>query len=78
MKSEIDEYVMREVRRRREKMGLSQEALSYLIGRTSSCVGNIENGTRKYSVNHLNLLAIALRCRIQDFFPPEPILPKKK
>lgn len=78
MKSEIDEYVTSEIRRRREAMGLSQEALSYLIGRTSSCVGNIENGKRKYNVTHLNLLAIALKCSIKDFFPDEPLMPKKK
>ena len=76
MKSKIDEYVTREIRKRREEMGFSQEALSYRIDRTSSCVGNIENGTRKYNVTHLNLLAIALKCSIKDFFPNEPILPK--
>lgn len=69
---------MNEIRKRREAMGLSQEALSYLIGRTSSCVGNIENGTRKYNVTHLNLLAIALKCSIKDFFPDQPMPAKRK
>ncbi len=75
MKSEIDRYVTQAVRKRREELGISQEALSYLIGRTGTCIANIENGTRKYNVTHLNLIAIALKCSIKDFFPDKPILP---
>ena len=75
MKSEIDKYVIQAVRKRREEMGISQEALAYQIGRTGTCIANIENGTRKYSVTHLNLIAIALKCSIKDFFPESPIIP---
>ncbi|MCM1031284.1 MAG: helix-turn-helix transcriptional regulator [Oscillibacter sp.] len=75
MKSEIDKYVTQAIRKRRKELGISQEALSYLIGRTGTCVANIENGTRKYNVTHLNLIAIALKCSIKDFFPDKPILP---
>lgn len=73
MKSEIDKYVTQAIRKRREELGISQEALSYLIGRTGTCVANIENGTRKYNVTHIYLIAIALKCSIQDFFPNPPI-----
>ena len=77
MKSEIDKYVTQAIRKRREELGISQEALSYLIERTGTCIANIENGTRKYNVAHLNLIAIALKCCIKDFFPDKPILPAR-
>lgn len=78
MKSEIDRYVIQEVRKRREEKGYSQETLSYKIGRSATFVGNVESGKAKYSVTHLQLLALALGCLIQDFFPPTPTLPKEK
>lgn len=77
MKSEIDKYVTQAIRKRRKELGISQEALSYLIGRTGTCIANIENGTRRYNVTHLNLIAIALKCSIKDFFPDKPILPTR-
>lgn len=76
MKSEIDTYVTQAIRKRREALGISQEALSFKIGRTATCVANIENGTRKYTVTHLYLIAIALKCSVNDFFPDKPILSK--
>lgn len=69
MKSEIDLYVIQQIRRRREILGLSQEALSYRMGLTSSFVGNVESGRSKYAVRHLNMIAIILKCSIKDFFP---------
>lgn len=73
MKSAIDKYVTEAVRKRRKEKGISQEALSYLIGRTGTFIANIENGDRRYNVTHLNLIAIALKCSIKDFFPNNPI-----
>lgn len=73
MKSEIDIYVIQQIRRRREMLGLSQEALSYRMGLTSSFVGNVESGRSKYAVKHLNMIAIVLKCSIKDFFPDKTI-----
>lgn len=73
MKSEIDIFVIQEVRRRRERIGLSQEALSYRIGRSATFIGNVESGKAKYSVTHLNMLALVLKCSIKDFFPEKAI-----
>lgn len=69
MKSEIDIYVIKEVRKRREAMGLSQEALSYRIGRSATFIGNVESGKAKYSVTHLNMIALVLKCSVREFFP---------
>lgn len=76
MKSEIDTYVTQAIRKRREALGISQEALAYQIGRTGTCIANIENGTRKYTVTHIYLIAIALKCSVSDFFPDKPIFSK--
>ena len=73
MKSNIDIYVINEVRKRREEMMLSQEALSFRIGRCGTFVGNVESGKSKYSVTHLNLIALVLRCSTRDFLPHSPI-----
>lgn len=78
MKSEIDEYVAGKIRKRRELMNISQETLSYLIDRCGSFVGQVEGGRSKYNVTHLNLIAMALKCSVKDFFPDEPLVPKKK
>ncbi len=77
MKSDIDIYVINAVRKRRETLGISQEALSYRIGRCGSFIGNIESGTRKYSILHLNLIALELKCSIRDFFPEQPLTERK-
>lgn len=77
MKSDIDIFVINAIRKRRETLGISQEALSYRIGRCGSFIGNIESGTRKYSILHLNLIALELKCSIRDFFPEQPLAGKK-
>lgn len=69
MKSEIDIYVIQQVRRRREALGFSQETLSYKIGLSTSFIGCVESGKAKYSVKHLNMIAFVLKCSIKDFFP---------
>lgn len=73
MRTEFDLYVIDKVRERREELGLSQEALSYALGYSSTFISIRESGTKKYNVDHLNQLAKALRCSPREFLPEEVV-----
>lgn len=65
---------MNEVRKRRESLDMSQETLSFLIGKTHSFVGNVEcMSTKKYNFSHINAIAKAMKCSPKDFLPQEPL-----
>lgn len=71
-KTHIDLYVISEVRKRREELNLSQEALSDRVGYALTFVGERESGVKKYNLFHLNRLALALNCSPKDFLPEQP------
>lgn len=74
MKSDIDFYIMNEVRKKREALDMSQETLSFKIGKTHSFVSNVESNIEKrYNCTHLNDIAKALKCSPKDFFPQDPL-----
>ena len=74
MKSDIDIYIMNEVRKKREALEMSQETLSFKIGKTHSFVSNVEsNVEKKYNCTHLNSIAKILKCSPKDFFPQDPL-----
>lgn len=73
MRTEFDLYVIDRVRKRREELGLSQEALSYTLGYSSTFISIRESGTKKYNVDHLNKLAKALKCSPREFLPEAAI-----
>lgn len=47
MRTKFDLYVIDRVRKRREELGLSQEALSYALGYSSTFISIRESGTKK-------------------------------
>jgi len=58
----------------REKAGLSQPALGASIGASSSCVSNYETGLRRPSLTSAQLTRDALnkhgvKCDVDDLFP---------
>lgn len=73
--SDIEKYVISEVRKRRVKMGISQKDLAYLLETSTGFIGNIENPKyrAKYNLNHLNELAKILKCSPRDFLPDKPL-----
>lgn len=75
MKSEIDLFVIKEIRRRRKELGYSQRYLADCLNLSRSFIGNIENPKRasKYKIEHLNEIAKILKCSIKDFFPDNPL-----
>lgn len=53
---------------------MSQETLSFKIGKTHSFVSNVESNIEKrYNCTHLNDIAKALKCSPKDFFPQDPL-----
>jgi len=73
--TDIEKYVISEVRKRRISMGISQKELAYLLEMSVGFIGNIENPRyrAKYNLNHLNELAKILKCSPKDFLPEKPI-----
>ena len=73
--TDIEEYVINEVRKKRITMGISQKELAYLLEMSVGFIGNIENPKyrAKYNLNHLNELAKIFKCSPKDFLPEKPI-----
>jgi len=71
----IELYIIKEVKKRRIAKGFSQFTLSEKLNMNSSFVSHVESTNRraKYNLNHLNELAIALECSPKDFWPEEPL-----
>lgn len=76
MATKIEQYAIDQVKSKRLAMGLSQAALAADAGLSYGFIGNVESNKyrAKYNLNHLNALAIALKCSIYDFLPPQPIM----
>lgn len=59
----------REIRHRREMMGISQEFLADLCGLHRTYIGAIERGERNITLSTLLKLAEALDCELSDLIP---------
>lgn len=74
IKTDIEAYAINKVRELREKAGLSQSELAVLLNVSNGFIGQAEspNFPAKYNLNHLNQLAIILKCSVKDFLPEQP------
>lgn len=72
---QIELYIIRKVKEKREEKGISQAALSLAIGKSTTYISDVEaqSKTAKYNIKSLNIIALALGCSIKDFFPDHPI-----
>ena len=72
--ADIDWFIIERVRELR-KSKFSQTALSIEIGFAEGFIGRIENPNHSavYSPRHINLLANALKVKISDILPPNPL-----
>lgn len=72
--SQLDWYLINQVKKLRKEKGISQADLSVKMGFSEKLIGSIENPTlkAKYNISHLNLLAKALGCTITDLLPSKP------
>lgn len=78
MVSEIDRYVIQQVKERRIDKGVSQTTLAYELDVSPGFIGKIESGKyeKKYSVAQLNKLAFIFKCSPKDFLPEKPLKEK--
>lgn len=76
MKSPIGMYVAQKVREKRDAIGMSRQELADSLNLNESNLRRAEDPRLmvKYNLDHLNAIAIVLKCSICDFFPPKPIV----
>jgi len=67
-RSVIKHIFGKNVRREREKLGISQEALAELCGLHRTYIGSIERGERNVSIQNVEKIAIALGIKISKLF----------
>lgn len=66
-----EKQISRNIKSRRQKVGLTQEQIAKILGITMATYKNIENNPLKYSINKLTTIADALGCTIDDFLMHE-------
>ena len=73
-KSDIETYVINKVKEKREQQKLSQSELAAHLDVSNGFIGQAEspNHPTKYNLNHLNRLAVILKCSVKDFIPDKP------
>lgn len=73
--SQLDWYVINQVKKLRKKKGLSQSDLSVEMGFSEKLIGGVENPTllTRFNIRHLNLLAKALDCTLWELVPEVPL-----
>ncbi len=73
--TEVDKYVIQQVKAKRLALKLSQLTLSQKLGMSDSFISHVESDKKraKYNLNHLNELAKIFECSPKDFLPELPI-----
>ena len=71
LKSDIESFVIRKVKEKREFAKLSQSELAVKLEVSNGFIGQVESSKypAKYNLNHLNRLAIIFNCSPKDFLP---------
>jgi transcriptional regulator with XRE-family HTH domain len=74
-KSDIDLYVIGEIKRLRTERRISQARLGAMLDLSDAFIGQVESPrhTSKYSLDQLNRLAQLFGCSPRDFLPERPI-----
>ena len=73
--SEVDFYIIRNIREKRILAGMTQEELSIALGASESYIGNVENPKEPQKTNHRMLAKIArvLNVKLFDEIYPEKV-----
>ena len=73
--SELDQYVINQVKRIRKTKKYTQASLSFELHRSDGFIAQIESNITPahYNISHLNELAKILKCSIYEFFPKDPL-----
>ena len=74
-RGKIDIYIIDQVRRIRMEKGLSQEELSFRLGKAEGYITKFEshNTGKFYNSKMLNEIAKVLQCSPKDFMPDAPL-----
>lgn len=71
---ELYRFVGSEIRRRRERLGKTQDELALQIGLSRASVANLEAGRQAVPLHHLVEIAAVLGVSAADILPQEPRL----
>ena len=73
--TDIELYIIAEVRKMRESRGMSQMELSLKLGKAVGFIGDIEapSKTAKYNIKHLNEIAKVFGCSPRIFWPDKSL-----
>jgi transcriptional regulator with XRE-family HTH domain len=74
MKSKFELFVIEKVKARRQELNISQKELANLMDLSIGFVGKIESPKypSSWNLDHINKLAIILKCSPKDFLPDSP------
>ena len=74
-KSKIDQYIISQVKKRREDANLHQDDIAIHLNLSPGFISHIEspNQRAKYNTSHINELAKLLKCSPKDFMPEKPL-----
>lgn len=72
--TKIELFVISEIKRKREEIGLSQADFAFQMNVSYGFIGNVESTKyrAKYNLNHINQAAKIFKCSVKDFFPVDP------
>lgn len=75
LKSKIDQFIISQVKKKREEANLHQDDVAIHLNLSPSFVSHIEspNQRAKYNTQHLNELAKLFNCSPKDFMPEKPL-----
>ena len=69
--TEIDAYIIEQVKKLRKENNLTQIELSQKLEMSDSFISHVESSTKraKYNTSHLNEIAKIFKCSPKDFWP---------
>lgn len=75
MRSEIEKYIIKQVKQRRNEKGWSQKYLADCLNVSQSFIYKIESPKyeKSYNIQHLNELAKIFKCDLWDLIPKKPL-----
>lgn len=75
LKSDIEFFVIKKVKEKRELAKLSQSDLAAKLDVSNGFIGQVESPkhSAKFNLNHINKLAKIFNCSPQDFLPDQSL-----
>lgn len=70
----IKEQFGKQLKYKRQLLGLSQEAFAFKCNLDRTYITSVENGNRNISLMNIEKICMALNCSISDFFNFEEVM----